>query len=81
MVNPGMFGVSKEQMEMARQIGDHLRIEITKYRKEGRFEVKLMPLHPDQNFNSAEMVDGLCHQFAYLFNTLMNVKGKIINVD
>ena len=81
MVNPGMFGINPEQMAQAKQIGDHLRLEITKYRREGRFEVKLIPVAPDENYNPEEMVDSICHQFAAIFNTMLGVKGKIINVE
>ena len=81
MLNPGMFGLSREQMAQAKMVGDHLRLEITKYRKEGRFEVKLVPLSPDANYNAGIMVDGICQQFAAIFNTMLGVKGKIINVE
>ena len=81
MVNPGMFGISPEQMVQAQQVGDHLRLEITKYRREGRFEVKLIPITPDEQYNPEEMVDSMCHQFASIFNTILGVKGKIINVE
>ena len=81
MVNPGMFGVSPEQMAQAQQIGEHMRLEITKYRREGRFEVKLIPVGPGEDYNPEEMVDSLCYQFAAIFNTMLGVKGKIINVE
>ena len=81
MVNPGMFGISPEQMAQAQQVGEHLRLEITKYRKEGRFEVKLIPIGTGEGYNHEQMVDSLCHQFAAIFNTMLGVKGKIINVE
>ena len=81
MVNPGMFGVSPEQMAQAKQVGDHLRLEITKYRKAGRFEVRLIPLDPDERYDPGEMVDSMCHQFAAIFSTMLGVKGTIINVE
>jgi len=81
MVNPGMFGFSPEQMAQAKQIGEYLRLEITKYRREGRFEVKIIPIAPSENYKPEEMVDSMCHQFATIFNTILGVKGKIINVE
>jgi hypothetical protein len=81
MFNPGMFGLSREQMEQAKTVGDHLKLEITKYRREGRFEVRLIPINPDESYNPGEMVDGICQQFAAIFNTMLGVKGKIINVE
>jgi hypothetical protein len=81
MVNPGMFGFNSEQMAQARQIGEFLRLEITKYRREGRFEVKLISVAPNADYNPEEMVDSICHQFAAIFNTILGVKGKIINVE
>ena len=81
MFNPGMFGISPQQMEQAREVGQHLRMEITKHRKEGRLEVRFFLLNPDENYDLGEPVDKLCDQLAWGFGSLFEIKGKIIDVE
>ena len=81
MFNPAMFGVSPQMMEQAKEVGQHLRMEITKYRKEGRLEVKFILLNPNENYDIGEPVDRLCDQLAWGFATMFDIKGKIINVE
>ena len=81
MVNPAMFGVSPQQMEQAKEVGRHLRMEITKYRKQGRLEVRFILINPNEDYDLGDPVDKLCDQLAWGFNTMFDIKGKIINVD
>jgi hypothetical protein len=81
MINPAMFGVSPQQMEQAKEVGRHLRMEITKYRKQGRLEVRFTLINPDENYDIGEPVDKLCDQLAWGFDTMFDIKGKIINVE
>jgi len=68
-------------MEQAKEVGQHLRMEITKHRKEGRLEVRFILINPNENYDLAEPVDKLCDQLAWGFATMFDIKGKIINVE
>ena len=81
MINPAMFGVSPQQMEQAKEVGLHLRMEIRKYRREGRLEVRFILINPNEDYDIGDPVDKLCDQLAWGFNTMFDIKGKIINVD
>jgi hypothetical protein len=81
MINPAMFGVSPQQMEQAKEVGRHLRMEITKYCKEGRLGIRFVLIDPNENYDVAEPVDKLCDQLAWGFATMFDIKGKIINVE
>jgi hypothetical protein len=81
MINPAMFGVSPQQMEQAKEVGRHLKMEITKYRNQGRLEVRFILINPNEDYNIGDPVDKLCDQLAWGFDTMFDIKGKIINVD
>jgi hypothetical protein len=81
MINPAMFGVNPQQMEQAKEVGRHLRMEIRKYRKEGRLEVRFILINPNEDYDIGEPVDKVCDQLAWGFATMFDIKGKIINVD
>jgi hypothetical protein len=40
MFNPGIFGVSRQETEAAKETGQHLRLETWNYRRGGRAEVR-----------------------------------------
>ena len=81
MINPAMFGVSPQQMEQAKEVGRHLKMEITKSRKEGRLEVRFILIDPNESYDIGEPVDKLCDQLAWGFATMFDIKGKIVNVE
>ncbi len=81
MFNPAMFGVSPQQMAAAKEVGQHLRMEIIKRRKAGRLEVRFIPINPGEDFDMGKPVDSLCDQLAYGFATMFDIKGKIIEED
>ena len=81
MINPAMFGVSPQQMEQAKEVGRHLKMEITKYRNQGRLEVRFILINANEDYDVGDPVDKLCDQLAWGFNTMFDIKGKIINVD
>ena len=81
MINPAMFGVSPQQMEQAKEVGRHLRMEITKHRKQGRLEVRFILINPNEDYDIGDPVDKLCDQLAWGFATMFDIKGKIVNVD
>ena len=76
-----MFGVSQQQMQQAKEVGQHLRMEIRKYRKEGRIEVKFLLVNPAEQYDLGQPVDKLTNQLAWGFSTMFDIKGKIIEVE
>ena len=83
MFNPGMFGVSPQQMEAAKEIGQHLRMEIRKYHKDGRLEVRYILNNPQDavSFSVPQAIDQLAEQLMWGHSTFFDMKGKVINVD
>jgi len=62
-------------------VGQHLRMEIIKHRRQGRLEVRFVPVNPAENVDLGGPVDSLCDQLAYGFATMFDIKGKIIQED
>ena len=81
MVNPAMFGVSPQQMEKAKEVGRHLKMEIRKYRKQGRLEIRFSLINPGEPFDLGEPGDNLCDQLAWGFGNMFDIKGKIVDVE
>lgn len=81
MVNPAMFGISSQQMQQAKEVGQHLRMEITKYRREGRLEVRFFLANPAETYDLGEPVDKLCDQLSWGFATMFDIKGRIVSVE
>lgn len=81
MFNPAMFGVSPQQMEQAKEVGQHLRMEIVKHCRQGRIEIRFVPVNPAENVDLRAPVDSLCDQLAYGFAAMFDMKGKIIQED
>lgn len=81
MFNPCMAGISRQQMEQAQEVGQHMGMEIAKHRKEGRLEVRFYLLNPKDSLDLGEPVDQLCDQLAWGFSTMFGIKGKIVNVE
>ncbi len=81
MFNPAMLGVSPQQMQQAKAVGQHLRIELIKYRRQGRLEIRFIPINPAEDVDLGAPVDSLCDQLAYGFNSMFDIKGKIIQED
>jgi hypothetical protein len=84
MFNPGMFGISPEQMQAAKQVGQVLKVEIRKCPREGRIEIRYVRLHPEDQESqkaAAAIVDSFAGQMAYLHDTLFAMKGNLIHLD
>ena len=80
MINPAMFGISPQQMEQAKEVGRHIRMEITKYRKEGRLEVRYILVNPGEDVDLGRIVDQVADQLAWGHDSMFDIKGKIVNV-
>ena len=81
MFNPGMFGINPQQMEQAKEVGQHLRMEIRKYHKRGKLEVQFFLVNPDENYDIGRPVDQLCDQLSWGFANIFDMKGKIVDVE
>jgi len=81
MINPGMFGVSQQQMEAAKEIGQHIKMEIRKYRKQGKVEVQFFLVNPELDYDLGSPVDHISHQLAWGFANFFDIKGKIREME
>jgi len=82
--NPGMMGFDPQQMQAAREIGKHLRLEVRKYPKEGRLEIKYVAVNPEEpgsQYTIANCVESLAMQMAVMHDTMFGMKGKIIQEE
>jgi hypothetical protein len=81
--NPAMFGVTPQQIQAAREIGKHLRIEIKKCPREGRLEIRYIAINREDTKaleTAAKSVDTLAEQLAYMHDAMFGMKGEIIHV-
>ncbi len=81
MINPAMFGLSAQQMEAGKEVGKHLKMEVTKYHKEGRLEIRYILLEPGEGFDVGQAIDQLADQLVWGHYTFFDMKGKVIDVD
>jgi hypothetical protein len=84
MFNPTMFGATPQQMQKMREMGTRLRVEIRKCPREGRLEVRYVPINPqDQEAIqfTAQIIDGWATQFAYIHDSVFGMKGEITHVE
>lgn len=82
--NPGMMGFDPQQMQAAREMGKHLRLEVRKCPREGRLEIRYIAVNPeDPRFQAtiANCVESLAMQVAMIHDTMFGMKGKIIQED
>ena len=81
MINPVMFGLSPQQMEAGKEVGKHLKMEVTKHHKEGRLEIRYILIAPSENFDVGQAIDQLADQLVWGHYTFFDMKGKVIDVD
>ncbi len=81
MFNPAMFGLSPQQMEAGKEVGKHLKMEVTKHRREGRLEIKYILIDPNEDFDAGQAIDQLADQLIWGHYTFFDMKGKVIDVD
>jgi len=68
-------------MEKAREVGQHLKMEVRKYRKQGKLEIRFFLVNPNDRYDIGEPVDKLADQLAWAFANMFDIKGKIVDVD
>lgn len=76
-----MFGLSPQQMEAGKEVGKHLKMEVTKHRREGRLEIKYILIDPNEDFDAGQAIDQLADQLIWGHYTFFDMKGKVIDVD
>ena len=79
--NPGMMGFDPQQMQAAREIGKHLKLEIRKCPEEGRLDIRYVAVNteePGTQATIAKCVETLAMQMAVMHDTMFGMKGKII---
>jgi len=81
MINPAMFGISQQQMEQAKEVGQHLRMEVRKYRREGKVEVQFFLVDPSENYDLGNAVDQFTDQLTWGFANIFDIKGKIREME
>ena len=82
--NPEMMGFTPEQMQAAREIGKHVRLEMKKSVKQGRLEIQYIAINPEDPKAQAAIancVESFAMQMANLHDTFFGIKGKITNMD
>jgi hypothetical protein len=80
--NPAMFGIDPKQLEGARQVGKILRLELRKCPREGRLEIKYIPIDPHDpraQETVATCIENFAIQAAMIHDMLLGMKGKIIH--
>jgi len=81
MINPAMFGISQQQMEQAKEVGQHLRMEVRKYRRQGKVEVQFFLVDPNENYDLGNAVDQFTDQLTWGFANIFDIKGKIREME
>jgi len=82
--NPGMMGLDPQQMQAAREIGKHVRLEMRKSVKQGRLEIQYIAVNPEDTKAQAAIincVESFAMQMAAMHDTFFGMKGKITNMD
>jgi hypothetical protein len=82
--NPGMMGLDPQQMQAAREIGKHVRLEMRKSVKQGRLEIQYVAVNPEDTKALdaiANCVESFAMQMAAMHDTFFGIKGKITNMD
>jgi len=72
--------ISPEQAAAAMEVGQHLKMEITKYKKQGRLEIRFIKIDPNETYDVGEVVDLLATHFAGGFGQVFGMRGKIIDM-
>jgi len=82
--NPGMMGFDPQQMQAAREIGKHIRLEVRKCPREGLLEIRYVAVNPEDVRSQETIVncvEGLAMQMAMIHDTFFGMKGKIIQEE
>ena len=73
-------GITQEQLEKAREIGQHVRVTITKSASQRRLEVEFEPLTEQGHAVALSLMDQLVQAMAQQLASFFNIQGKVKNV-
>ncbi len=81
MFNPGMFGVSQQQMEQAKEVGKHIKMEVTKYQRSGKVEVQFLLANPNEDYDLSSAVNHFTDNLTWGFANVFDIKGTIREME
>ena len=81
MINPAMFGVSPEQMEAAKEVGRHLRMQVIRHSGEAHLEIKYMLVDAGEGYDPRQAITQLAEQLMSYHDVLFGMEGEVIDVD
>ena len=70
--------VSPEQMAEAAKIGEHIKMEVIRYPKQGKIEVNIIPVSANDAPYVNQVVEGFTQMLIEGFGRFFNIKGKVI---
>jgi hypothetical protein len=76
-----IFGISPELMKQAKKVGEHLELEINKYRGERKIEVRYILTSPCSSLDAGILLDKLADQLVWGHATAFGMKGTINDVE
>jgi hypothetical protein len=76
----GIRRPTPEEAVAALEVGQHLTLEVTKYKKNGKLIVQFLRINPQDNFDMNVTIDLLASEFAKAFSQNFGMKCKIIDV-
>ena len=73
-------GVSQEQLEKAREIGQHVRVTIRKCASQRRLKVEFEPLTEQGDTVALSLMDQLVQAMAQQLASFFNIQGRLEDV-
>ena len=81
MINPAMFGISPQQLEVAKEVGKHLRMQVIRHSREPHLEIKYILVDPNESFDPRQGITQLAEQLMSYHDVFFGMEGEIIDVD
>jgi len=81
MINPAMFGISPQQLEAAKEVGKHLRMQVIRHSREPHLEIKYILVDPNESFDPGQGITQLAEQLMSYHDVFFGMEGEIIDVD
>lgn len=75
-----MMGITPEQMQVAQQLGQHVRMVIKKNRAKGIVEIRYIPTDDQMAHVIPNLIDNLVNQVSQGHYTLFGMQGEIQTV-
>ena len=81
MINPAMFGISPQQMEAAREVGKHLRMQVIRHTGEPHLEIRCILINPSESYDPRQGITQLAEQLMSYHDVFFGMEGELIDVD